>query len=132
MNWGIMMTDDNKDFPELDSLFASAQKTALWADESLIKRVLQDAEHVQNGFEKQPTQPSKSRKLRFIGLIGGWPALGTWAMATAAGVWIGISPPDVLSDGVYQVTQAFIGADDTAFQIDIAPGSLFDLGEEAL
>lgn len=42
---------------------------------------------------------------QFLRVLGGWPAMGGLAAACAAGVWIGVAPPDFLPDPVGLMVQ---------------------------
>jgi hypothetical protein len=127
------MRDENKEFPELNSMFGAANIHAARPSDDLMARVSEEAARVQAGFHKRPAKPDAPGMMaQLFRVLGGWPAMGGLALATATGVWIGISPPSTLLTGVSQVAQVYLGTDDTAYLIDIEPGSEFDLGEEAL
>lgn len=127
------MTDENKEFPELNSLFAAARKADAPSCDALMARVLADAKAVQAGFQATAAGSRRpGRVQQLFQVLGGWPAVGGLMAATVTGIWIGVNPPSGLSDGFSQVTQTYLGIGDTAYLVDIAPGSEFDLGEEAL
>ncbi len=133
MNWGIAMGNENKEFPELDSMFKAANTHAARPSDDLMARIFEDAARVQAGFPTRPAMldvPGIWKQL--FRVLGGWPAMGGLVAATVTGIWIGVNPPNGLSDGISQVAQAYLGIDDAAYLIDITPGSEFDLGEEAL
>ncbi|WP_322893860.1 MULTISPECIES: hypothetical protein [unclassified Yoonia] len=77
----------------LADLFAQARSVTHEPDDALIARVLADA--------ARPALPVRA-KLSLLdqlrGMIGGWPAFGSLAAATIAGVWIGIAPPPLVED----------------------------------
>ena len=127
------MNDDIEEFPELNSLFAAARKAGVKPSDALMARVLADADAVQAGFQTTATPPMRaSRMQQLFRVLGGWPSIGGLVAATVTGIWIGVNPPSGLSVGVSEVTQAYLGIDDAIYLVDIAPGSEFDLGEEAL
>lgn len=82
----------------------------------LRARMLADAAQVQAGFARRPgtqrpgtqrTGPQRTGPQRRRGAgrwraalaaLGGWPALGGLAAASAAGLWIGLAPPAFLPD----------------------------------
>jgi len=128
-----MMRDENKEYRDLNSMFAATQADAARPSDKLMARISEDAAQVQSGFHKERAKLVKpGRATQLFQVLGGWPAMGGLVMAAATGVWIGAYPPDTLSNGLSQVAQALLEGDDTAYLIDIAPGSEFDLGEEVL
>jgi len=95
-----MNNDVNAQVPDaLDQLFAQARAEQHEPGDDLMARIMADA---MRNAPKQ-TSPTSTVKLPsgirgFLAALGGWPALGGLAMATVAGLWIGISPPDSLND----------------------------------
>lgn len=87
------MTTDDKD--PLEDFFEAARKEtpALHAD--LSTRILSDAEDILTARDAAQTETSGFSFRRGLHLLGGWPTLAGLATATAAGLWIGISPPAV-------------------------------------
>jgi hypothetical protein len=127
------MNTEHKEYPELSGLFDAARAQSARPSEALMARVSEDAAEVQSGFRTRRVMPVKpGRMAQLFQVLGGWPAMGGLVMAAATGLWIGAFPPDSLSVGVSQAAQALLVGNDTAYLIDIAPGSEFDLGEEAL
>ncbi len=127
------MNDDIEKFPELNSHFAAMRKAGAKPSDALMARVLADADAVQAGFQATAAPAMRlGRMQQLFRVLGGWPSVGGLVAATVTGIWIGVNPPNGLSDGVSEVTQAYLGIDDTIYLVDIAPGSEFDLGEEAL
>ena len=56
-------------------------------------------------------------------MLGGWPAVAGLAAASVCGLWLGINPPQGLSD-----TAAVFYSDETAM-LDPVSGFEFDFGE---
>ena len=90
---------------DLDTLFAAAQRDRLELDPKFLTQLQAQAA----AALPQPAAP-KRRRLRMFGMLsqvvaqfGGWPAGAGLAMAGAAGVVIGVSPPDSVLD----VTSAY-------------------------
>ena len=90
---------------DLDALFAAAQRDTLELDPKLLTQLQAQAV----AALPQPAAP-KRRRLRMSGMLsqvvaqfGGWPAGAGLAMVGAAGVVIGVSPPDAVLD----VTSAY-------------------------
>ncbi|OUS39141.1 hypothetical protein A9Q94_00170 [Rhodobacterales bacterium 56_14_T64] len=96
------MTDTDKAMQELDDLFAAARHTPAPMPDRLTQAILADAvsartEGVAHVAEKQ-IRPRLGKWRQLLMAIGGLPALGGLAVAGAAGVWIGLSPPSFLPD----------------------------------
>ena len=103
MNWGIEMTDHEKDDQMLDEMFATARKDSANVSADLMARVMQNAQAVQAGFERETPKLIESRFQGFslrglVGSLGGWPAIGGLVAATAVGVWLGVAPLSGLSE----------------------------------
>ncbi len=99
----------------LDALFAEVRDVAPVPGDDLMTRILADAAIAMRPVAAQmPTpgvapQPVRSGWRGTLAAIGGWPALGGMALATMAGVWIGVAPPDsltTLASGVWGETVA--------------------------
>ena len=86
----------------LDDLFALARLADLKPSDGLLARVMTDAVQVNQTRVDLANKPPGSVKSRgalagLIAALGGWPALGGLAMATATGLYIGVAPPDSLT-----------------------------------
>lgn len=106
------MTDNNADDRNLDLFFDAARQAAPRAPDALLARVMQDAVSVQAGQLAQPSGAPAAPHAG-SGLFGQlWSALGGWggaaglATACAAGIWIGLAPPQVMPDPVQLVSSA--------------------------
>ena len=97
------MTNHNDDM--LDDIFASSRSAPCVPDEALTARVLADAQAIQAGFAATPLPEQPGLWSRILDALGGWPSVGGLATATIAGVWIGVVPPQSVSD----ITAAFLG-----------------------
>ncbi|MFS4582530.1 hypothetical protein [Phaeobacter sp. C3_T13_0] len=107
----------------LDDLFAGARADAPALSDTLEMAILDEADAVQSAILDRSSVQSDLAAVttsgaavpagpvdmggRFIaGLrdllagLGGWPALGGLATASAAGLWIGLAPPSFLPDPV--------------------------------
>ncbi|SLN49130.1 hypothetical protein TRL7639_02712 [Falsiruegeria litorea R37] len=100
---------------DLEQMFAAARARRDTLPDALAARMLADAAQVQtdgrtNGA-KTPvaTRPGVWAQLR-AGL-GGWTGMSGLATACAAGVWIGLAPPDFLPDPVGLVYQQELEVD---------------------
>lgn len=103
------MTQTDPHMKDLDALLASSQAPA--PSQDLMVRILHDA------LAEQPVPMAGQRRswmARFAPLIGGWQGLGGLVAATCAGLWIGISPPDNLPEGL----SAFLNVQDMTVQQD--------------
>lgn len=130
------MTDGKKDdlFPAvaLEALFNEARGAQdLRLPEDLTARILADAEQAASGREAPPRAPRRRAGWgAFLASIGGIPALAGLAAATVAGIWIGVTPPDAVQNGM----QAFMGTASSEelfelYVVDSADGYGFDEGE---
>lgn len=87
------------DRTQLDDTFAAIRAEEVPVSEALMDRIMLDADTVL--AEAAPiavARPSRSFAGVLRDVIGGWPSFSGLAAATVAGLWIGISPPEVLSD----------------------------------
>lgn len=114
------MADKDISDPFLDALFDEA-RDADTASPDLMARVLADAEAVQDAAMAAAVEAAPKVPVwrAVLDAIGGWPAAAGLATAGLAGVWIGVTPPDVLS---YEVAMV-LGTDTT---LDV-----FGLGDTA-
>ncbi|MFK7751152.1 MAG: hypothetical protein AB8B51_01255 [Sedimentitalea sp.] len=94
------MADTDKEFEDLDGLFAAAREDRGALPPALRRQILSDGLKVQGNARPLPGIWSQLRDL-----LGGWPGLGGLVAAGVAGVWIGIAPPAALPDPVQLVTQ---------------------------
>lgn len=104
------MADENGNF-DLNGLFDAARRDGAQLPDALSARMLADAAQVQAGFASPapeaaqvPLSPGIWRQM--LALLGGWPAMGGLAAACAAGVWLGVSPPEFLPDPAGMVSAA--------------------------
>ncbi|NSY40039.1 hypothetical protein [Leisingera sp. ANG59] len=96
------MADTDKALQELEDLFAAARSGRPAVPEHLNAAILADAARVQPGY--QPAAPAQAARQplwrQLTEALGGWPALGGLAAASAAGLWIGLAPPSFVPDPV--------------------------------
>jgi len=102
MNWGMTMVDKDTEDSILETHFAAARCANTVLPAGLTARMLADADRVQSDrlLGGQGALAGAGRWRQLLALLGGWPAMGGLATACAAGVWIGVSPPDFLPDPV--------------------------------
>ncbi len=86
----------------LDALFAQARTTDLQPTDGLLVRIMADAVQVTQQRQQQAVASPASVRSRgllsgLVAALGGWPAMGGLAMATATGLYIGVAPPDSLT-----------------------------------
>ena len=83
------MTDSDKDFAELEALFAEAREGADQMPDGLMQRIVADAEQIQAGFG-EPKAPVRAPGIwaQIMQVLGGWPAMGGLAAACAAASWM--------------------------------------------
>ncbi|MGY3439320.1 MULTISPECIES: hypothetical protein [unclassified Marinovum] len=125
-------TETSREDMFLDTLFDEARQTRAAevpeVSPDLMARILADAENVQAGFDtaalpvrRAPPRPGLWAQIGAA--LGGWPAFAGLAATSICGVWLGISPPDGLSD-----TASLYYSSDTALY-DPVSGFEFDLEE---
>ncbi|MCL6283953.1 hypothetical protein M3P21_10465 [Ruegeria sp. 2012CJ41-6] len=91
------MTETDKD---LEALFAAARETRDDMPAGLAARMTADADRIQQDH-LAPAEPVRSRPglwHQVQSLLGGWAGMGGLVAASAAGVWIGLAPPEFLPD----------------------------------
>lgn len=115
------MTDLNKELSdlELDAVFATVRGVEPDLGDDFMARLFADIDA--QVPVAAPIVPSKPARIGLIAslfaALGGWAGLGGLTAATAAGLWIGISPPTAL-DSVSSViwgdslTLSVVAADD--------------------
>jgi hypothetical protein len=98
------MVDD-----DLDLLFSQARETRHAMPSYLAARMVQDATAIQAELNHAPKSAQAHHHSGFWAQVqqtlGGWAGLSGLATACAAGVWIGLAPPDFLPDPVELVLQ---------------------------
>ncbi len=101
------MTDDM----DLDQMFATARAERDHLPDALSARMVADATRVQEdrATTEPVVRPGIWAQLRMS--LGGWTGMGGLATACAAGVWIGLAPPDFLPDPVGLVYQQELDVD---------------------
>ncbi|MGD9864338.1 MAG: hypothetical protein AB7S99_14100 [Pseudodonghicola sp.] len=104
------MAEDWTESDGLDVFFAAARAERNEMPVGLAERMRADAAMVQAGFARPPTPVRPGRGTGLLGqlwsTLGGWPALSGLAAACAAGVWLGVSPPNFLPDPLGLVVQS--------------------------
>lgn len=94
---------------DLDLLFSQARDSRDAMPSDLVTRMLQDADAVQAELSAPPTSEHVHRHrglwAQVQQALGGWTGMSGLATACAAGVWIGLAPPDFLPDPVELVLQ---------------------------
>jgi len=106
MNWGFRMDEKmtnshQSDDAMLQGFFDAARTPAQDAapTDDFMARMLNDAFDVQDAMA--PVAQPAPRRPWYVALmeaIGGWPSLAGMAVATVAGVWIGVTGPSALAD----------------------------------
>lgn len=107
MNWGMAMTDDM----DLERMFATARSNRDALPAALAARMLADAAEVQSAQVERVPQPRPGIWAQLRAGLGGWTGMSGLATACAAGVWIGLAPPDFLPDPVGLVYQQQLDVD---------------------
>ncbi|WP_050931423.1 hypothetical protein [Aestuariivita boseongensis] len=97
------MSDDKLTDTELDALFKAAQRSEPGPSPEWTDRVFRDAQRVLAG---PVAVPPPSLWSQVVSALGGWQGMGGLAAASAAGLWIGISPPALLDEPLRQAMGA--------------------------
>lgn len=122
------MTDKTeKDLIELDRLLDQAARDDTVVPQTLMARVLDDADTVQPVSVPMRTVRQSGFLARLSQSLGGWAGIGGLAAASCVGFWIGVSPPEALPDAggfLLGVETGSFGeaAELTAFGWDIEEG----------
>jgi hypothetical protein len=103
----------------LDALFATARDTDPMPSPELMQRVMSDAMGVQVLQHSQPAAAQQTQSLwrGMLAALGGWPALAGLATACVAGVWVGVNPPDLISDSA----ATFLALETDGYMVDVMP-----------
>jgi hypothetical protein len=95
MNWGTKMTDPTDD--ELELFFSAARQTRPAPSSDLLTRV--EAQALQNmPLPLAQATPVQGLWSHILNSLGGWGGMTGLTAATAAGILLGVYPPDFLSD----------------------------------
>ncbi|WP_298494649.1 dihydroorotate dehydrogenase [uncultured Maritimibacter sp.] len=87
----------------------------------LMARIMADADATLATRPSPATKRARPRRNLFVAFaaaIGGWPAFASMATAAVAGVWIGVSAPNVLA----HMTGGLIQSAESYAIEDLAPG----------
>jgi len=88
-------------------MFQAARSESEQMPQGLTDRILADARTVQvDLLTRPPRRAAPGIWQQMLGMLGGWPAVGGLAAACAAGVWLGVSPPQFLPDPMQLVPQS--------------------------
>jgi hypothetical protein len=91
----MKMTNDDKN---LEETFAQMRAGDVAPSEGLFDRIMMDADSVLAANVTPISRPKQGFGAMILDVIGGWPSMGGLAAATVAGLWIGVAPPDALTD----------------------------------
>ncbi len=112
------MAETDSEMTDLDDLFGAARRQVTPLPADLEARIVADGLALQRSRQAAEVVAPVGRPLsglgRLLDLLGGWPALGGLATACAAGIWLGVAPPQILPDplGLLQSAEAGLFADD--------------------
>ncbi|WP_210527121.1 hypothetical protein [Rubellimicrobium arenae] len=81
----------------LEDLFARARAQDPQPSADLMARLMADAARERPRPPVSAPVPRRADWRDWFRTLGGWPALGGFVAATAAGLWIGAAPPEGLS-----------------------------------
>lgn len=114
----------------LDGFFAAGKAQTPEPSEALMAAIMADAMAVADTFDAQsaPVRPGRlGLWATLLAVLGGWPAVAGMATAAVAGVWMGVTPPQGVSDwagGVLLPAQASsLTTEESDFDLDeFVPG----------
>ena len=94
------MADEKWTDHEIEALFDAARHSAPAPSADLMARILSDADNLQAQAHPKAAvaRAPLSRWRALVDLLGGWPAMAGLVSAGVAGLWLGVNPPDMLSD----------------------------------
>lgn len=105
-----MKMTTERDDAFFDDLMGQAAQERLAPSDALLDRIMLDADAVLAEAAVAPVVsdlPRRSLGAVIVAALGGWSAISGLAAAGVAGVWIGVAPPEALSD----ITQTVWGGD---------------------
>ncbi len=103
------MTEKDPDSTTLQPFFEAARADTPMPSGDLMARIEADALAMMPEPAGLVSAPQRGIFGQLLDLVGGWPAVSGLAAATAAGVWIGVSPPVSVSDSVASLLGQDIG-----------------------
>ncbi len=111
------MTPD--DDTTLDRTFAQIRAEDVPLSDGLMDRIMMDADSVlaAGGPMARNDAPQPGLWDSLLDAIGGWPSFSGLAAATVAGLWIGVAPPDAVTN----VTDVLWGG---TFEVPVLDGDL--------
>lgn len=98
------MADKHND--PLTGFFDAARDAVPQPDAALHARIMADADAVLKA--RAPSVPRPSVWRGILAALGGWPTFAGLATATVAGVWIGVSPPDMVAPWIDTQTVEYL------------------------
>lgn len=111
-----MKMTDRSDL-DLDQFFDAARSNPLPVSDDFMARIMADAEAADKAAHAP--EPRKKRALWpiVLGAVGGWAGFAGMATAAVTGVWIGISPPEILDTVTTSLTgQSLVETTDFGFE----------------
>lgn len=99
MNWGWTMKKPDMTLQDLDALFETARTFDPEPSDAFLAH-LEDQAVAALAPRPDPRRSSGFRWSDLRSLLGGWSGIGGLAVVAAAGVWFGVSPPELLIDPV--------------------------------
>ncbi len=115
----------NKSDFDLDQFFDAAQRTPAPASDDFMARVMADAQTIADETNAPAPRPKRSLWPVILGAVGGWAGFAGMATAAVTGVWIGISPPEILDTVTTSLTGQTL-LDSSDFGLDFADDLLGD------
>ncbi len=126
------MTDKPTQTDPLDQYFADARQNTPQPSTDLLARIVEDAVSTQKSSEGElrytVDDTPRGVLASLLRQLGGWPTLAGLSTASVAGLWLGLSAPELL----VAATQGVMQADEAVYAIEFEVESYFDFSEGAL
>ncbi len=103
---------------DLDQLFATARRSVPEPEPDFLA-ALGDAAVEAMAAAPMPAPRQDGIWSQVATWLGGWGGVGGLVAATAAGVWIGISPPELLPDATQLLTSGVSDVDGFGIWVDV-------------
>jgi hypothetical protein len=96
------MTNKMQSDFDLDALFAAEKRRSIEPSSDLMSAILADADHVHQARNQSPAKPKNVWWRQWVGNLGGWQAVATFASCACFGAYIGYASPATDLIGVNQ------------------------------
>lgn len=114
-----MTTEKDDKMPDLEAYFEAARDAVPDPSDALMARIMADAVAVADGWAEPAEAPARNGFLRgFLDAVGGWPSVSGMVTAGFVGLFVGISPPALVSE----LTDSILYGTSDAYLVDPGDG----------